>query len=370
MARTRRSQLKLAIDFGGSSTKVMATTEDKSSALVMSPEAIEARSEYLDDYRQQLGADLLHRCFVGVGDRYFAVGSLAVSLGATQALKRLKSQTVAAKVLAVVSILANRWNLGRSFDLELGCLLPPGEFSDRSQLQLELGEALADFDTPLGGLKVDLKAISFYPEGFGIVHLYRLQRPGTVKFGVIMAGHRNISCYALQGDRLINPATCDLGFKFWIDLILEKTSGYELGSLTDAVAEYWLTKDEGVLEPILRSTKDRDRERQQTIETIASTKVLYWQAIQDWLADKLPTDIEEVMLSGGTADVLKTDFVDYLKPRLPLRPDCGNRPGIFNNRAFKLPPLDVPAAYQSRMADVYCLHEYLMPKSSTKKGNR
>lgn len=336
----------------------------------MSPEAIEARSEYLDDYRQQLGADLLHRCFVGVGDRYFAVGSLAASLGATQALKRLKSQTVAAKVLAVVSILASRWNLGRSFDLELGCLLPPGEFSDRSQLQLELGEALADFDTPLGGLKVDLKTISFYPEGFGIVHLYRLQRPQTVKFGVIMAGHRNISCYALQGDRLVSPATCDLGFKFWSDLILEKTSGYELGSLTDAVAEYWLTKDEGVLEPILRSNKDRDWERQQTIETITSTKVLYWQAIQDWLADKLPTDIEEVMLSGGTADVLKTDFVDYLKPRLPLRSDCGNRPGIFNNRAFKLPPLDVPAAYQSRMADVYCLHEYLMPKSSTKKGGK
>lgn len=369
MTKTQRGQLKLAIDFGGSSTKVIATAGDKSMAVVMSPEAIEVAADHLDDYRQQLGGDLLHRSFVGVGERYVAVGSLAQRLGATQALQRLKSQTAVYKVLAVVSILANRWHLGRRFALELGCLLPPGEFSDRVRLKQLLEVAASDFDTPLGGLKVKLESVNFYPEGFGITHLYRLQRPHPGKFGVIMAGHRNISCYALQGEELTQPSTCALGFKFWLDLILERTSGYELGSLTGAVAEYWMGKDEEVLEPILRSPMDRDWERQHLVKTIESTQTIYWQAIQDWLADKLPTGIEEVMLSGGTADVLKADFVGYLQDRLPNRPDCGNRPGIFNNRVFKLPELDVPAAYQSRMADVYCLFEYLM-KSKTKTRSK
>lgn len=73
------------------------------------------------------------------------------------------------------------------------------------------------------------------------------------------------------------------------------------------------------------------------------------------------------MLSGGVADVLKADFIAYLKERLPIRADCGNRQGIFNDRAFKqIPDLAVPEGYQSRFADVYCLSQYLMTRSVIK----
>jgi Actin like proteins N terminal domain len=369
MSRTKRQKLRLAIDFGGSSTKAIGEIDDRLIPVVMSPEVIEVGTIDLDDYRQQHDLDLWHRSFVGVGDRYFAVGDLAMRLGATQALKRLKAQTAVHKVLAIVSILAQRLNLGRSFDLELGCLLPPGEFADRERLQTRLIEALADFDTPVGGRTVQLTNVQFYPEGLGIAHLYYLNRPQTGRVGVIMAGHRNISCYAMQGKQPVQKATSDLGFQSWIGLIIDRTSGYELGSLSTAVARYWTVKDKALLDEVLRHREavEREIELEHLIKTIKSTQITYWQSIQDWLEDKFPTGIEEVMLSGGTAEVLQDDFVNFLKARLPIRADCGNRQGVFNDRAFKqIPDLKVPDGYQSRFADVYCLSQYLMSKSSTK----
>jgi hypothetical protein len=369
MARPKRQKLKLAIDFGGSATKVYAAADDTPLSLVMAPEVIEVRSIDVDSYRHQQDLDLSHRSFVGVGDRYFAVGDLAVRLGATQALRRLKAETAVYKVLAVISILSHRLDLGRSFDLELACLLPPGEFADRHRLQVRLEEALADFDTPLGGLTVRLSDVLFFPEGLGVAHLYHLNRPAH-KIGVIMAGHRNISCYVMQGKQPTQKATCDLGFQAWIGAILDRTSGYELGTLTPAVATYWLSEDKQDLIGTLRhrDVREREFELDRLVQTIESTHATYWQAIQDWLDDRLPPDIEEVMLAGGTADVLRRNFLNYLKSRLPPKPDCGNLPGIFNDRSFKqIPSLNVPDGYQARFADVYCLFQYLM-KSTTRRS--
>ena len=369
MARPKRQRIKLAIDFGGSSTKAITEIDDRSLPIVMSPEVIEIGTIDLDNYRHQHDLDLWHRSFVGVKDRYFAIGELAVRLGATQALKRLKSETVVYKLLAIVSILAQRLDLGNSFDLELGCLLPPGEFAERERLQTKLSEALTDFDTPIGRFSVRLIEAQYHPEGMGVAHLYHINRSHvTGKVGTIMAGHRNISCYVMQGKQPVKKATSDLGFQAWIELIIDRTSGYEFGTLSVAVARYWSDNDRTALGEILRHRDivEREFELEHLVKVIKSTQITYWRSINDWLDDKFPP-VEEVMLSGGVADVLKADFIAYLKERLPIRADCGNRQGIFNDRAFKqIPDLAVPEGYQSRFADVYCLSQYLMTRSVIK----
>jgi hypothetical protein len=365
VARPKRQRLKLAIDLGGSSTKAIAEIDDRLVPVVMSPEVIELDCPDLDNYRQQHELDLAYRSFIGVKDRYFAVGDLAVRLGATQALKRLKSETLVYKLLAILAILVQKLDLGNSFDLELGCLLPPGEFADRERLHDKLIEAISDFDTPLGRMSArTIGDILYIPEGLGVAHLYYINRQQMGKVGVIMAGHRNISCYVMQGKQPIKKATSDFGFQAWIELIIERTSGYEFSTLGTAVARFWLSGDKSTLAPILRhrDAVEREYELEHLVKVIRSTHASYWRSIDNWLDDKFPP-VEEAMLSGGLADVLKEDFIEYLKERLPVRADCGNRQGIFNDRAFKqIPDLDVPDGYQSRFADVYCLLQYLMPK--------
>jgi hypothetical protein len=231
-----------------------------------------------------------------------------------------------------------------------------------------LVEAAADFDTPIGGLRAELVNVQFYPEGLGIAQLYYLNRDQMGKVGILMAGHRNISFYTMQNSQPIQKATSDLGFRAWMEFIIDGTSGYELGTLSSAVAEYWMTKELSSLSSVLRhhDESDREFELEHLTKVIASTQVTYWRSVHDWLDDKLPSGLEEVMLSGGTAQVLKPDFLNYFKVRLPSRSDCGNLPGVFNEGVFQqIPQLKVPHGYQSRMADVYCLHEYLM-KSTTK----
>ena len=108
--------------------------------------------------------------------------------------------------------MAQRLDLGNSFDLELSCLLPPGEFAERERLQTKLSEALTDFDTPIGRFSVRLIDAQYRPEGMGVAHLYHINRSHvTGKVGKIMAGHRNISCYVMQGKQPVKKATSDLG---------------------------------------------------------------------------------------------------------------------------------------------------------------
>jgi hypothetical protein len=152
MAR-RKKKLFLGCDDGASSFKCIGSSGEELVTIVMPSATIAQRSETLDRYRQQTG-DLLMRSFVGINDDYYAVGKLATRLGATQPLKPLKSETIVYKILGIVSIMAQRLNLGTNFDLSLGCLLPPGEFRDRERIKATLIVALTDFDTPLGVFNV------------------------------------------------------------------------------------------------------------------------------------------------------------------------------------------------------------------------
>jgi hypothetical protein len=260
MAR-RKKRLQLGCDDGASSFKCIGSSGEELVTIVMSSAVIEQRSETLDRYRQQVGGDLTTRSFVGVDGNYFAVGKLATRLGATQPLKPLKSETIVYKILGMVSMMAQRLNLGTSFDLSLGCLLPPGEFRDRDRIQTALTVALADFDTPIGVFNVRLIECNFYPEGTGIAHL--LQVDNRESFGtalILMAGHRNLSFYASEFHQIVAVGTSDFGFNHWVKAVQAVTYNYDLPNLSSAIANYWLKqKDTTHLEPILRNSTEELR---------------------------------------------------------------------------------------------------------------
>jgi hypothetical protein len=365
MAR-RKKRLHLGCDDGASSFKCIGSSGEELVTIVMSSAVIEQRSETLDRYRQQIDGDLTNRSFVGVDGNYFAVGKLATRLGATQPIKPLKSETIVYKILGMVSIMAQRLNLGTSFDLSLGCLLPPGEFRDRERIQAALSVALADFDTPIGVFSVQLVECNFYPEGTGIAHLLQVDhRESSGTAIILMAGHRNLSFYASEFHQTTGIGTCDLGFNHWVKAVQAVTYNYDLPNLSSAIANYWLKqKDTAYLEPILRNTTAelRASELQALVREIELAHDNYCNSIFNWLNEQLPDRIDELMLAGGVGDVLQTELIEYFLKKLTPNPRYKDKYVIFNSSTFKLPTLDVPDGYQSRMADVYCMWKYLMPQ--------
>jgi hypothetical protein len=372
----KKKKLSLAIDFGGSSTKAIGIFDGVMIPVIMSPEVVAVKKENLDGLgiasKLQLPRAVVDYAFVGVnGSHYFAVGDLAKQFGVTQRLKPLKSETAVCKVLAVISILADRFKLGNNFDLLIGCLLPPGEFSDRERLKQELVIALPSFDSPVGELKVGLVNSCFYAEGMGILQLYQDRYPQNSKavMGLVMAGHRNLSFYTTKNGVISNFASCDLGFHDWATRVLKQTSGYKIEELTSAIAKYWVDRDISALQPILRRRNEESAQNEldHLITVLASTNEIYCGAIFDWLDEQLPSNLEEVMISGGAADVLRDELVSYFDTKLPPRIDLDDRAAIYySSSGFNLPKFDVSEEYQSRMGDVYCLSKYLMPQPKPK----
>ena len=68
----KRELLRIGFDSGASAIKCHASCGDRATSLVLSPGAIQQRSETLDAYRCQVGTDLIHRSFAGVGENYLA----------------------------------------------------------------------------------------------------------------------------------------------------------------------------------------------------------------------------------------------------------------------------------------------------------
>jgi hypothetical protein len=97
----RRKLMSIAVDFGASATKVIGICEGKIVSSIVSPEVIEIdRSSLagkLDGY--SIGKHTRHStteyAFVGVADRYYAVGALARRFGAFQRFKPLKVEAAA-----------------------------------------------------------------------------------------------------------------------------------------------------------------------------------------------------------------------------------------------------------------------------------
>jgi hypothetical protein len=369
MGRKKPQLLTLACDTGLSLTKGIGASGGQILPLVMSPDTIEQCSATLDSYRCQVGSDLLHRSFVGVNGVYLALGSLAQKSGATQTLKPLKSETIVYKILAAVSIMAQRFNLGTSFDLDLGCLLPPGEFANCEGIRQSLTLALADFDTPIGVFNVNLKSCNIYVEGMGVVTLQQANNRQTLGTGVtLMAGHRNLTFYTTEFGTISGMETCDLGFNQWAKAVRGKTYDYDLRDLAPVIASYWLKRDRKALDPILRhrSPELRQSELDLLIKTIELACLDYCGSIFKWLDEHLPQRIDELFVAGGAGDVLQTELFEYFHDRMNPHPQYNGQGAIFKSTSFNLPILDVPAEYQSRMADVYCLWKYVMPQPVVK----
>jgi hypothetical protein len=356
MAKKSLPDLIVAIDFGGSATKILVSTPAWDMlTLCMEPEVIQVDKPLLDDYEaSKLGQAVeKNRAWVGYNERYYAVGYLAqYKFAGTPGLSELKYERAIPKALAAVWVAANHFKLNKKFNVAIACVLPPGEYADAGSVEARLREALERYETPTGILQVKLTHFNCKPEG-GATYMMiaKNQRDSLLAkvVAVIMVGYRNASILISNRGEVGSFMSSDLGFIQLVNGVCAKTSGQTPELLTPAIFAAGETLETKCLFRLVRSTDEQRQgeELEQIRQAITASRKEYFLKLSSWLKEYLPRGVDEVVLCGGTVDYLASEFKGYFQwtpiqwhggVTVPSELDCHG----FGNR----------------LVDVYCLFVY------------
>ncbi|MBE9128027.1 MULTISPECIES: ParM/StbA family protein [unclassified Coleofasciculus] len=355
MSRKSLPDLIIAIDFGGSATKILASTSTDVYALCMEPEVIEVDKQLLDDYEStKLGqADEKNRAWVGYDNLYYAVGYLAqYKFAGTPGLSELKYERAIPKALAAVWVAARHFSLGRKFNVAIACVLPPGEYADAASVETLLREALASYETPTGQLALRLTHFNCKPEG-GATYMMiaKNQRDELLQkvVAVIMVGYRNASILISNRGEVGSFLSSDLGFIQLVSAVMQKTSGQTAELLTPSIFEAGEKLESKPLFRLIRSTNEQrqSEELEQIRKAVASSRKEYFLKLSNWMKEHLPREVDEVVLCGGTVDYLATEFKSHFQ-WTPIQWHGG----------VTVPTELDELGFGNRLVDVYCLFVY------------
>ncbi|EDX74084.1 hypothetical protein MC7420_4069 [Coleofasciculus chthonoplastes PCC 7420] len=314
--------LFLVLDFGGSLTKVIYMGKNgEPTVLCMEPEVIGVPAASVDAY-ERLSLDMgealpQDRAWVKVDESYYAVGYLAAKrFHGNAGLSQLKYERAYPKTLAAVWVAATSLGLGNRFKVALAALLPPGEYENASRLEAMIASGLERFETPDGTLRVKLTHFDCKPEGAGI-YLMRTQSEGMAlkrkTCAVVMLGYRNASVLVSERGQVGKRVTSSFGFVRLVEMVDSRTSGLDTGRLARAIALGGEQPSPKLLQPLLQSVTREGRKEEMAALTnaIVECRPEYALALRSWLREVLPRDLDEVILSGGTADYLKRDLEEH-----------------------------------------------------------
>ena len=332
MGRPRKKRIPsliLTLDFGGSGLKCIYQVWGKEpEVLFMESFVIEAEAKSLKEKTREIGGGAYpeNMAWVGVEDDYRAVGYFAsCQYNAMPLLKPKKHSLAVYRTLAAVWVVQQRLKLPNSLVIALAVLLPPGELSDSQMFLKNLKEALNGFDTPTGKLNVKTTELICYPEGSGVylMHCYRSGEISKKKiFALIMVGYRNASMLLSKRGMLTEAKSIDLGMIRYLELIIKKTSGLKAEQILKAIspvsASNPLPRDFLNLTELNLSMDLRKEQAEKIVEAVIDSKPEYLKAIQGWMSEVLPSELEEVVFCGGTVDYFKQEL-DGLFPATPVK---------------------------------------------------
>lgn len=361
MARPKKNRppdLIIVLDFGGSLTKVIYM--DKSGLpkpLCINPEVIGVPKASIENYEQKkLGnSDFADSAWVGVGESYYAVGYLAASqFNANAGLNQLKYERAYPKTLAAVWAVAQEMGLKNKFSVALAVLLPPGEYENASGLERLIRRGLAAYETPTGVLNVSLEHFDCKPEGGGIYLIHEFNNSKVLKrktWAVVMVGYRNASILVASRGQVKSRVTSNLGFVKLVEAVRDRTSGLALNRLAQAIALAGEQPDLKALQPLLMSVTESGR-RDELIElrsAIIECRLEYTLSLKSWLREVLPRELDEVVLSGGTAEYLESELKDHFSGVT-----------VNWNADIELPESLLSVELGNRLSDAYGMYQYFL----------
>jgi hypothetical protein len=282
-------KLDIAIDFGGSGLKVLASCGDRVIAFRIAPQIIDISDpKYLE---QEFSIDLTKNLWVGCPRAYYALGAFAATqYHATVPLVEPKRTYIIPRTLGAVAVAAHRFGI-KKFRVNLQLLLPAAEFNreGKKELNEELTSALADFDTPIHQMKAKIVGFAARPEGFGLMRRKMTLTGADYQVrdtAVVMFGHRNTSLYLSTGGE----------------------------------QRHYRSNNTGFIRAIEAANVDQ-------VKAIANPELIdkesimgYWKANKIWLRENWPESATTAIVGGGPIAMIGGTVAKYLDELMGIEP--------------------------------------------------
>jgi len=362
--------LMLTLDPGSSDTKIIwRLTPFKPELLMMSPEVFEVARESIDLYKSKRLAspEPENEAWVESEGSYYAVGFLAQNYFNVRAITTgLKYELAIVKVLAAVGAIALKEGLPEDFELVLAMPLPFSEWEDRAVFEREVRKALASFSFCDKPLEVKLKTFVCVPEGGGHA-MARAERIGAafnqINMMTLMLGYRDIS--AVQLNRGVTTGVTEpIGLEKMLLMVQNWTSGSNSPERMRQLIETIHRAGKDIKAKnfshlgLSKKAERRAEEINRMVEAVKNARTEYWALVARFLINEIPSNIEQIVIGGGTADYLKPELQRFLAQNFPQVTVSWSAELEEDVRvSFNLSPSD--KALCARLTDAYGLSAFL-----------
>jgi hypothetical protein len=299
-----KPNLVVGIDPSSSLTKSLYSIDAREPKLqVMLPEVVEIDRSRLSLYLSEKLSTVKpeSEAWVSAGKRMHAVGDFAIDFGAVETLREAKSERTVPRVLALIGTIADREELPDEFLVNIGLLLPYGEYQGyRDKLNEELKKSLRNFQFRGRSLKVELIGCYIRPEGWGVY----LENTPINSFDqqklVLSMGFRNLSYFIANNGKLVDAESSNYGFSQFL-----KEFAKVIGQANTQNTLTW--------RELLAKARGMENSVGQSRRKIESLKINYWKEIENWLTSREFPGFHEIVITGGTGQYLKHEVEDYFK---------------------------------------------------------
>lgn len=360
----------VAADFGASLVRAIFSLNSQSQALkpelmLIAPQVLRVPFKSIENYEKyKLGNSTPENsAWVKLEDDYYAVGHLAKThFNAVHCLESLKIDSAIPQLLAIVGGIAQSKQMGNSFSLSLGILLPWGEYTDRERFEIYIKQALSGFCFRGKEYFVTLESFTCLPEGAGLFARGRVPHKGgdrlrnarELNIAVLMIGYRNASILFIEKGALSWGCTENYGFSRMIEKVQQFTSGQKAEKLVEVICSGSKPSKRAVAGLVRTNMVQlREQEMQEIAAAIADAKQEYIAILTNWLRQRLPDRPDEIIVNGGTARYLQPELTQFFKS---LGAGATNWCNSLDERVVKTFGDLVRAQHlQSRLLDAYGL---------------
>lgn len=299
-----------------------------------------------------------NHAWIGLEDAYYGIGFLARNqLYSFDTLKKLKYENGVLKVLAMIGAIAQRKRLSSRLTLNLGMLLPYGEYQDRVKLEQLLKKALSQFIFRGKTYNITLEFFNCLPEGAGVLFRGgdRSQKGSQKNLLVIMLGYRNISYLLMERGLLTKGETENLGLAWLINKVKQGTSGLKPRELVLPITQAGKTIKKSPLKSLLKSDSHqlRKEELEEIVKAVSQGRSQHIAIIEEWLQTRKFPRVTEVILAGGTANYYRPELENCFK-----EPTCHWADKLENQVKKLVGETRWSSEFAYRLTDIYGYYFY------------
>lgn len=282
-----------------------------------------------------------------------AIGLVARNYKASVSIKNLKCQSLVFKILAAIGAIAERENLPDELELELGIMLPFGEYASSEDLFGDLKAALKSFYFRFRRLKVKLADCLCVPEGFGAAKFTSSIKADYFYGGNtahVMLGYRNTSCLFFRRGTLSSyeSSTTTLGFYDLLSKVCSKVPGIskdDLGRSIYTSSENVFNRARLETKPVFKTeiafqnlalnhdASKASLEVERLKQAYQTSLEEYWILLTNWLNESLPRnrELDAIVYSGGACVLLEEKLREYTASRNALHHTSGATEQVQKN---------------------------------------